>query len=216
MLTYRSLHREKRHEWWRVSPQARIWLTTWRGTAAIKGRVANVPWRPLLSKKLLRLNSVFLEARYCINLCKGREVNEERFNFELRLLTKVHLQTMLAWKMLWTQRLIYWFVFFLKNKSVALQPWPRCRRPSDGAWWWVTWRQPPSSCWWSSQTVCQPAVGCSHSFRLCSGSNLRRKGCGKEGSRRWINATDKWFHCPEEIFCMWLPHAYCRKNMLSQ
>lgn len=38
--------------------------------------VGNIPCRPLLSKKLLRLNSVFLEARYCINLCKKKKINK--------------------------------------------------------------------------------------------------------------------------------------------
>lgn len=135
---------------------------------------------------------MFLEARYCINLCKGTAVEEEEFYFELSLLTTSHgVYIMLACKSIFDD------VFFLKNKSAAFQPWPRCRRPSDGAWWWVTWRQPPSWCWWSSQTVCQPAVGCSHSFRLCSGSDLRREGSGKEGSRRWINAADKLIYCLE-------------------
>lgn len=36
--------------------------------------ICNIPCRPLLSKKLLRLNSVFLEARYCINLCKKKNI----------------------------------------------------------------------------------------------------------------------------------------------
>lgn len=122
MLTYRSLHKEKRDQWRCVSRQTGIWQRVWRGIAAIKGRVANVPWRPLLSKKLLRLNSVFLEARYCINLCKGIEVNEEAFNFEMRLLTTVHLQTMSALKTLWTQRLICWFVFLKRTKAPRYSP----------------------------------------------------------------------------------------------
>lgn len=41
----------------------------WEFQALLQNK-KNLPWRPLLSKKLLRLNSVFLEARYCINLWK--------------------------------------------------------------------------------------------------------------------------------------------------
>ncbi len=33
----------------------------------------HLPCKPLLSKKLLRLNNVFLEARYCTNLCQHEE-----------------------------------------------------------------------------------------------------------------------------------------------
>lgn len=61
---------ERRHIVAYVRNQRRDeWVeTTYRREAAVD--VCEIPWRPLLSKKLLRLKSVFLEARYCINLCK--------------------------------------------------------------------------------------------------------------------------------------------------
>lgn len=88
--------------------------------------------------------------------------------------------------------------------------WPHCRRPSDGVWWWGTWRQPPSWCWLSSQTVCQPAEGCSHSSHSCTESSLggERVGGGVNGwanmvLRQSMHSTSEEAH---KFAVMWLPH----------
>ncbi len=193
--------------------------------------VGNIPCRPLLSKKLLRLNSVFLEARYCINLCNERKTTYEELGMLAQGATSeaTHQLTVVQWTTLLVgmyhlvhyykiitgsliphanilyvvhvlARNIYQICYLTKTLYISIQfskggeqllfkASPHCRRPSDGVWWWGIWRQPPSWCWWSSQTVCQPTEGCSHSSHLCTESSLREEK-EREGRKRGV--MDLW------------------------